>query len=442
MAFSTRQSLFVLLAISMMAADLSGDDWSRWMGPDRTNTWYETGIVEKFPEGGPKVIWKTKIAGGYSGPSIANGKVVITDFVTKENVKIGNFQRSKFKGTERILCLDEKTGEVIWKHEHHVLYTISYPSGPRCTPVIEGERVYTLGAEGHLFCFNLQDGEIIWSKQLKTEYKTESALWGYAAHPLIDGENLITLAGGQGSHMVALNKNTGEEVWRTLTAKEQGYSPPTIIKAGGKRQLITLRPDAVSSVDPANGQEFWSIPYEATSNSIIMKPLKIDEFLYVGGYSRQCLLIKLDPDKPTASEVWRDKESNVPCPVNVQPYLDVKKKIAYGMDQSGDMRATRFPDAELLWSTSKPVSKRRTSNGTAFIVRQGETDRYWLFNDSGELLIAKMTEAAYEEIDRVKVIEPTNNAFNRPVVWSMPAFANKRVYIRNDEEIICLDLAK
>lgn len=100
------------------------------------------------------------------------------------------------------------------------------------------------------------------------------------------------------------------------------------------------------------------------------------------------------------------------------------------------------PNGSVLWATSKPVSERRTSNGTAFIVRQGDTDRYWLFNDSGELIIAKMTVSGYEEIDRVKVIEPTNNGFNRPVVWSMPAYATKRVYIRNDKEIICLDLAK
>ena len=419
-----------------------GQQWPHWMGPDRTNTWNESGLIESFPEGGPKVLWRTKIAGGYSGPAVVDGKVVITDFVTDANVKIGNFERREFDGTERILCLNEADGKVLWKHEHEVRYTISYPSGPRCTPVIENGKVYTLGSEGHLFCFDLADGKIIWEKQLKKEYKTTSALWGYAGHPLIDGDNLITLAGGKGSHIVALNKNTGDEVWRSLTAPEQGYSPPTIIESGGVRQLITCRPDAVSSLNPQTGQEYWSVPYESTSNSIIMSPLHVGDYLYVGGYSKKSLLLELDSMEPGATEVWRNKGRAAVSAVNVQPYLDVENQIVYGMDQTGDMRAFTIPDGELLWATSEPVSKRRTGNGTAFIVRQGESDRYWLFNDFGFLIIAKLTRDGYKEVDRAKVIEPSNNAFNRPVVWSMPAYANRKAYIRNDEEIICLDLAK
>jgi outer membrane protein assembly factor BamB len=302
--------------------------------------------------------------------------------------------------------------------------------------------VYTLGAEGHLFCFDLSDGKVVWSKELKKEYKTKSALWGYAGHPLIDGDHLITLAGGAGSHLVALDKSSGKEVWKSLTSVEQGYSPPTIIEAGGTRQLITLCPDAVTSVDPATGKEFWSIPYEATSNSIIMSPIKIGDYLFAGGYSNKSILLKLDPDRPAATEVWRDRARSAVSPINVQPFLDIDKKIVYGMDQNGDLRATRFPDAELLWATSKPVSQRRVGNGTAFIVRQGSTDRFWLFNENGELIIAKLTPDGYDEIDRAKVIETSNNAFNRPVVWSMPAFANRHVYIRNDNEIVCVDLAK
>ena len=436
-------TIFIICVIGNMNFQQScAEDWARWMGPLRCNTWTESGIIDKFPTGGPKVLWRSKIAGGYSGPAVADGKVVVTDFVTDANVKIGNFQRQEFDGTERILCLDESSGKIVWQHKYPVRYTISYPSGPRCTPIIKNNRVYTLGAEGNLFCFDLSDGKIIWSKELKKEYKTTSALWGYAGHPLIDGENLITLAGGAGSHLVALDKNTGKEVWKSLTSVEQGYSPPTIIEAGGTRQLITLRPDAVTSVDPATGKEFWSVPYEATSNSIIMSPIKIGDYLFAGGYSNKSILLRLDPDRPAATEVWRDRARSAISPVNVQPFLDVDKKIVYGMDQNGDLRAIRFPDAELLWSTSKPVSERRVGNGTAFIVRQGSTDRFWLFNETGELIIAKLTPDGYDEIDRAKVIETTNNAFNRPVVWSMPAFANRHAYIRNDNEIVCVDLAK
>ncbi|QEG22628.1 outer membrane protein assembly factor BamB family protein [Mariniblastus fucicola] len=435
--------LLSCLAILVSAsAAMAQQDWPRWMGSDRTNTWNETGLIESFPEGGPKILWRTPIAGGYSGAAIADGKVLITDFVTDANVKIGNFERREFDGTERILCLNESDGKVIWKHEHAVRYTISYPSGPRCTPVIENDRVWTLGAEGNLFCFNLEDGKILWEKDLRKEYNTTAALWGYAGHPLIDGNNLITLAGGEGSHIVALNKNTGEEVWRALTAPEQGYSPPTIISAAGVRQLITCRPDAITSLNPEDGKEYWSVPYEATSNSIIMTPLHFGDYLYIGGYSKKSLLIKLNSMEPTATEFWRNKGRAAISAINVQPYLDVENQIAYGMDQTGDMRALKLPEGELLWATSEPSSKRRTGNGTVFIVREGKTDRFWLFNDYGFLIIAEITKDGYKEIDRTKVIEPSNNAFGRQVVWSMPAFANKRAYIRNDNEIICVDLAK
>ncbi len=416
--------------------------WAKWMGPNGDNSWDETGLIESFDEDGPDVLWKTKIDCGYSGPAVADGLVVITDFVTDANVKIANFERVEFDGAERVLCLNETNGEVVWKHEYEVRYTISYPSGPRCTPIIEGDRVYTLGSEGDLFCFKVKTGEVVWSKNLKADYKTTSALWGYAGHPIIDGENLITLAGGPGSHIVALNKNTGDEVWKSLTAPEQGYSPPTIIQAGGTRQLITMRPDAISSINPDDGKEFWSIPYEARSGSIIMTPIQFGDYLFVGGYSNRSLLLQLDSAKPAATEVWRDKARDALSPVNVQPYMNQETKIMYGMNQSGTLRATQYPEGKLLWETADPVSKRQVGNGTAFLVRQGNSDTFWLFNDSGELIIAKLTAEGYDEVSRAKVIEPSNNAFNRPVVWSMPAFANRKAYIRNDDEIICIDLSE
>ena len=420
--------------------ETKSEDWSRWMGPNRNNTWNETGIIDKFPEAGPTQVWETKIAIGYSGPAVANGKVVVTDFATDANVKVSNFERLEFEGVERIICLNEKDGKEIWRHEYPVKYGISYPSGPRCTPIIEGAHVYTLGAEGNLCCLKLENGDVVWKKELKKEYKTKSALWGYSAHPIIDGDNLITLAGGKGSHIVALNKKSGEEVWKSLSAPEQGYSPPTIIEHGGQRQLISFRPGFVSSIDPANGKEYWTVPYEATSGSVIMAPLKYKNYLYVAGYSKKSMLLKLADDNSKPEVVWKGEGNIAVSPVNVQPFLDSETGIVYGLDQTGDMRAMKMEGPELLWATSDPVSKRRVGSGTAFIVRQG--GKFWLFNENGELIIANLTSDGYQEIDRAKVIEASNNAFNRPVVWSMPAFANKRVYIRNDEKIICLDVAR
>ena len=429
---------FTLIAMTLLMSPnvLGQTDWPQWMGPGRDNVWNTTEVLDKFPTGGQKVLWRTPIAGGYAGPAVVGDRVYVTDYVTKD--KVDNFDRKEFSGQERVLCIDAKSGKEIWKKEYPVKYTISYPAGPRCTPIVDGNHVYTLGAEGDLFCFAAKDGKIVWQKNLREAYSTKTPLWGYSAHPLIDGDHLITLAGGNGSHAVALNKKDGTEVWRTVSAKEQGYSPPTIIEAGGERQLILANPSSVTSVDPATGKEYWSLPYEATSGSIIMSPVKIGDFLYVAGYERKSLLIKLASDKPGAEEVWRDKAREAISPVNVQPF--VIDDVVYGFHQNGELVALRIPQGERLWATPEPISSKRLDSGTAFLVKQA--DRFWLFNDIGELVIAKITPAGYEEIDRAKVIEPSNLAFGRKVVWSMPAFAGTKIYIRNDDEIICVDVSK
>ncbi|MFN6311339.1 MAG: PQQ-binding-like beta-propeller repeat protein [Planctomyces sp.] len=439
MVFRTAaRALGIGMVLSLSCSAVSADDWPQWMGPQRDNVWREDGLLEKFPAGGPKVLWSTPVAGGYSGPAVSGGRVCITDYVTADNVKVDNFDRREFSGTERIHCLDEATGKVLWTHEYPVKYSISYPAGPRCTPVMHEGLVYALGAEGHLFCLSTDSGKVVWSHDLKKEYSTTAPLWGYAAHPLIDGDNLLTLAGGEGTHIVALNRLTGQEVWRSTSsgAQGQGYCPPTIINHGGARQLIMYKPDAVVSLDPATGKQYWSLPYEASNGSIIMSPVQSGNYLYAAGYSNKSLMMELDPARPAAREVWRDK-SNIICPVNVQPFLD--KEVLYGFDQKGVLRALTIPDGKRLWETSDAIGKRPAGSETAFIVRQGS--RYVLFNELGELLLAELTAEGYREIDRAKVIEPSNFAFGREVVWSMPAFANRHVYLRNDNQIICVDFA-
>jgi outer membrane protein assembly factor BamB len=403
--------------------------------------WRETGLLESFPEGGPKVVWRAPVAGGYAGPAVARGRVFVADYVTEDNVKVDNFDRKAFTGNERVLCLNAATGEEFWRHEYPVTYSISYPAGPRCTPVVDEGRVYTLGAEGHLFCFDANTGSILWQKDLPKQYSTKTALWGYSGHPLIDGNKLICVAGGDDTHTIAFNKATGEEIWRALSAPEQGYSPPTIIEAGGKRQLIVARPSAISSVDPETGREHWSQPYEATSGSIIMSPVKWANYLYVGGFQNKSLMLELAEDRPAAEIAWRDKPQHGVSPINVQPI--VVDGTMYGVDGNGRLYCIELPSGRRLWDTSAPISQRPAGTGTAFIVRQGDTgNRFWLFNDSGDLVIAELTPAGYKEIDRAHLIEPTNTAFGRDVVWCMPAFANKHMYVRNDKECIAVDLAK
>ncbi len=435
MMLRTTWSLCLLLCAIL--TPVSAEDWPHWMGPTRDNVWHEDGLVATFAEGGPPVVWRTKVAGGYAGPAVADGKVFVTDYVTGDDVKIANFERKNSTGVERVWCLEETTGKELWRHEYPVTYTISYPAGPRCTPTVHGDKVYTLGAEGDLYCLDVNTGKVLWAKNFPKDYGAKTSIWGYSSFPLVDGEKLICVVGGEGSHAVAFDLETGDEIWRALTCTDQGYSPPTIIEAAGARQLILLCPDKVASLDPETGKENWTAPYDANNGLISMSPVVMDDYMFVGGYDKKNLLLKLATDNPGAEVVWGNEAKKGMSPVNVQPYLD--GKIMYGVDHNGVLMAVELPGGDRLWETPKPIGDRPAGSGTAFIVRQGH--RYWLFNDSGELIIARLTPEGYEEIDRAKIIEPTNNAFGREVVWCMPAFANHRLFVRNDEECICVDLA-
>jgi outer membrane protein assembly factor BamB len=419
---------------------LVADDWPHWMGPTRDNVWRESGILEKFPAGGPKVVWRVPVAGGYSGPAVAAGKLYVSDFAAGDIPEDGNFGRKPTAGNESFLAFDAATGKQLWKHSFPVTYAISYPAGPRCTPVVDGKKVYFLGAEGHLLCCDADTGSVVWQKELKAEYKTKSALWGYAAHPLIDGKKLITLAGGDGSHVVALDKDTGKEIWKSQSQPEQGYTPPSIVETNGVRQLLVAGPTALRSLDPETGERLWTTPYDASNGSIIMTPVRVGEYLFVGGYNNKNLLVKMPAGKTDAVEVvWKNKPKAGLSPVNVQPFAE--GNLIYGIDSDGKLYAVEVPSGKRVWDSDAPLKEGVSlGSGTAFLVKNG--DRFVLFNELGEIVLCKISPAGYEEIDRAKVIEPTGAAFGRRVVWCQPAFAGKRMYVRNDKELICVDLAK
>ena len=431
-----RMALALTLLFPTLAA--RADDWPQWMGPHRDNTWREDGALDRFPAGGPKVVWRAPVAGGYAGPAVAGGRVFVTDYTTRDVLPEGNFDRKPTTGTESVRCLDAATGKEIWHHDYPVRYAISYPAGPRCTPLVHAGKVYALGAEGNLLCLDVESGRVVWAKDLKAEYKTKSALWGYAAHPLIDGRKLITLAGGDGSHVVALDVNTGKEIWRSQTQLEQGYCPPLITEAGGVRQLVVAGPAAVRGLEPETGKRLWTTPYEADNGGVIMTPVRGGDYLFVGGYSNKNLLLKLRPENPGVEVVWRDKKNAAVSPINVQPFYDAG--VLYGYDQNGLLYAADLATGKRLWESPGPVGGDPQNSGTGFIVKQG--DRYWFFTEKGDLVTGRLSPKGYEEVDRAHVIEPSNVAFGRKVVWCMPAFAGRRMYVRSDRELICVDLAK
>ena len=442
---SVRLAAFALILTAPLAP---ADDWPQWMGPTRDGVWAETGILQKFPAAGPKKLWSVPVAGGYSGPAVAGDKVYLFDYLRKDGDPANSpAKRNELHGSERLLCLDAATGKTVWTKDYDCPYTVSYPAGPRCTPLVHAGKVYTVGSMGNLHCRDAATGDPVWAKDFKTDYKAEVPMWGFAGHPVIHGNLLICLAGGPDALLVAFDKDTGVEKWKALSPPKDGagYGTPAITSAGGTTQLLFWHPGAVVGLDPATGTTHWTVPLAPKYGMSIMAPQRDGDFVFAGGIGYAAVGIRLDATRPDAAEAWRGTRTTGVYPVNSTPLIE--DGVIYGVDQPGDLRAVRLATGERLWRTFLPVIGRDedegfqgAGSGTAFIVRNG--DQYFLFAETGHLVIAKLTPQKYEEIDRAKLVEPTGEAFGRKVVWSHPAFARKCVFVRNDKEAACFSLAQ
>jgi outer membrane protein assembly factor BamB len=436
------RSIF-LVALIFTTPLATADDWPQWMGPNRDDIWSEKGIIETFPEGGLTFLWRKPISGGFAGPAVSGGKVYVTDYVRSAgDDKPAPTKRNNLQGKERIFCLDAKTGAEIWRHEYDCNYTISYPAGPRCTPTVVGGKVYTLGAMGDLLCLDAAKGSVIWSKNLPNAYNAPLPLWGYAGHPLVYKNLLVCMAGGENSAVVAIDKETGKEVWQSLSTREIGYSPPTLIEAGGTTQLLIFHGKSLNSLNPDTGRLYWTEPLATSFSMAIMAPRKGGEFLFAGGHRGKSLGLKLDASRPAVTIAWKGSRTIGLAPVSGTPF--VEKGVAYGIDGNGLFRAMRVATGERLWSTSKPVNgrdgeRRGPNEGATFVTKNG--GRFFIFGENGDLVIAKLAPDKYNEVSRTKLLDPVGVGLGRQIVWSHPAYADQCVFARNDKEIVCASLA-
>jgi len=436
----------LLAVLNFCTGLLFADDWPQWLGPHRDSVWRESGIVERFPSNGPPVLWRASIGGGYAGPAVAGGRVFVVDRQLAQGITNPSdpFDRGVIRGTERVLCLNEGDGKLLWKYEYDCPYTISYPAGPRATPLVSGGKVYTLGAEGNLCCLDAASGKLLWSRDFKKDFEAKTPLWGFAGHPLIEGNKLICLVGGSNSVAVAFDKDTGKELWRALSAKEPGYAPPVVCQAGGKRQLILWHPESVNSLDPETGALYWSEPFLSRSGMTIATPRKLADFLFFTTFYNGSLMLRLDPARPTASPIWRsekvsEKDTTQLHAVMCTPFLE--DGHIYGVCSYGQLRCLQADTGERVWETFQATTSGEPVRwANAFLVKNG--NHFFLFNEKGDLIIANPSPPGFEEISRAHLLEPTNTAAGRDVLWSHPAFADRRVYVRNDKEIICVNLAK
>lgn len=455
--FSWHFSLIVALVVSSLAGlaatSAVADDWPQWLGPQRDAVWRESGITRDFPEGGPPVKWRIPIGTGYAGPAVANGRVYLMDRKQEmdadgQPVINRDVRPIAYAGNERVFCVSAEDGKLIWEHTYDCPYQIQYQNGPRTTPLVENGRLYVLGAMGDLFCFNADNGEIIWQKSFMQQYGAKPPLWGWASHPLIDGDTLYCTVGGEGSAVVAFNKNTGEELWRALTVEEIGYAPPIIYDADGKKQLIAWLDTKVESLDPATGKSNWSMPFPDGAEPqrpvvTIMTPLMIGSHLYVSNFYNGSLMWDVTADGSGATKIWGATAADG----NHQEGLNIlmmtpfyQDGYLYGAAGMGQFRCIDAETGKVAWREITPLSAERPAAfATCFLVKN--EDRFFIFNDSGDLIIAELTPKGYNEIARANLLKPDGFARGRDIVWSHPAYADKKFFGRNESELICVDLA-
>lgn len=418
-----------LIVIALSVPSLRADDWPQWGGPQRDLVWRESGIVDQLPAGQLPRVWSVPIGEGYAGPAVAEGRVFVTD-------RVHGAGRS---GQERVWAINADSGEVLWKHEYDCSYEISYPAGPRATPVVDGDRVYTIGAVGHLFCLSAKTGEVIWSKEFTKDFDTTLPTWGMAASPLIDGDQLITLVGGPQALIVSFDKRTGKELWRSLHDPAIGYCPPVIFDFGQSRQLIVWHPHAISALDPATGRKLWEVPFQVQAGLTIATPRKVGNHLLVTAFYNGSRMLEVAPDGSGAKVVWQGhSDSEVDTDglhgLMCTPWLT--EDVVYGVCSHGQLRCLNAHTGKRIWETKAATGEGRWWN--AFIIPH--EDRFFIHNEQGDLILARLTPQGYEELSRSKLIEPTRDVRRRMTIWSHPAFAMQSVFARNDRELIRVDL--
>lgn len=439
---ATKSILTLVLFSSLFVNLLIADDWPQWQGPSRDGRYSEDGIADIIPDTGFKVQWRVPVSLGYSGPAVADGRVFLMDYVKASGESTNQpGGRDALTGTERIIAFEAKTGKELWKVEYERPYKLSYANGPRATPTVDGDHVYTLGAEGDLLCIAVVSGEIVWRKQLAEEYQSETPIWGHSAHPLVRGDLLYCLAGGEGSIAVALNKLTGEEVWRALSASEIGYCPPTIASLGGQERLLIWDADALHALELETGKVVWDYPLKPRYGMSIAAPQLSGDLLFACAIGETAAMVRLDKNGEPAETLWTGRpQMGVYC-ANSTPLFD--GKTIYGADcGTGELISVNAADGQQNWKTFSLTTggERRASHGTAFIVEH--KDKHILFTETGDLVFARFSPSGFKELGRMHVLEPTGDCFGRAVVWSHPAYANQCLYARNDEELVCVSLAE
>jgi outer membrane protein assembly factor BamB len=419
MSFARRLATVVALLLGALSGpNLFGQQpasWPQFLGPTRTGISAETGLLDRLPEGGPKELWRVAGGVGMSGLAIDGGRLLT--LVQKD-------------GQQWLLALDPASGKTLWQTPIASEYANQMGDGPRATPAIVAVQAFVFTGEGILAAVGLGDGKLQWSHNVVTELNGKPADYGMASSPLVVGENVIVIAGAPRATLAAYNAKSGKLAW-TAGEDPAGYSSPTLLTVGGTPQVVAYAGSSAIGVEPQSGSLLWRNPYETDFNCNIATPLAVAGQVFLSsGENHGCVLLGLTKsgDKFTASEIWKSQGSQSVLRNEWQTSILLAGHL-YGFDNVGSAGPVTHLTCVSAATGKRVWQKLRFGKGN-LIAADG---KLWISTMNGELVLVRATPKEFEELGRAKVIGSTRQA---------PALAGGRLYLRDDAEIVCLDVRK
>jgi outer membrane protein assembly factor BamB len=388
---------------ALLCAAARGDDWPQFRGANRDGISRERGLLTKWPAQGPAKVWTQPVGAGGSSMAVADGKLYT----------LGNTN-----DTDTVFCFDAKTGKLIWQH--------SYPCagrelngfrGPRATPMVDGDRVYTLSLEGHLFCFNTRTGLPLWSAEYPRDFDGKPPPWGWWGMPVIDGDLLIAEVGsGRATPaVVAFDKRSGAVVWKSGFGGA-AYASPVAYELNGERFALTFGAAGLESRRVKDGKLAWSFPWRTSFDMNAATPIVVGDRVFVSSaYRMGSALLDISGKKPVA--LWEQKQMAVH--MNGAVYWGGH---LYGFDES-TLRCLDFQNGAIKWS----VDKFRKGS---LMIADG---RLIILGGDGVLAVAEANPKAYRELASARVVEGKD-------LWTPPVLANGLIYARARDAVVCLDV--
>lgn len=414
---------FLITPLAVQAAD-----WPQWRGPNRDGVSAETGLLKGWPKNGPALAWKGDIGGvGYGSPSVSQGKVFV---LGAEDVKEGQ--------KEFCVCLDAKTGQRVWKADVPAAeggYLHGWGSGPRSSPTVEGDAVYVLGARGDLLRLKTADGSKVWAVNLKSDFGGAIPGWGYSESVLIDGDNLICTPGGKQGTLLALNKQTGKEVWRSAELTDAaGYSSVIVADVGGVRQYITQTQASAVGVRAKDGKLLWREAGLKRAVAVIPTPIVHDGMaFFTAGYGAGSELFKLTSKDGlttaeklySANKVLTNQHGGV---VRIGEHI-------YGHSDNGN----KWVCIEFRNDATDPVWESKALDKGSLTAADGHL--YCYGQKTGTCVLAEATPKEWKEKGRLELPEKSKHPRRDGAIWAHPVVSNGKLFLRDHELLFCFDVA-